>query len=720
MITVHMIFNAHIDPVWLWPWQEGVDVALATCRSACDLMDKHPDLTFSQGEAWVYQQIEKIDPALLSRIRRHVRSGRWEIVNGWWIQPDCNFTGGVGFERQIQLGKAYFLERFGLFPQVGYNVDSFGHAASLPGIMRAAGQRFYVMMRPQEFEKKLPARLFRWRGFEGGPEVVTFRIAGSYGTGDITVDHVRRSLTELPPGIEHTMCFVGLGDHGGGPTEHQIEWCRENASAIDGCRLIFSTPSRFFEAIAAKVRELPLVTGELQHHAIGCYTVHRPVKTAVRAGEHLLWQAEIVTKNDPRPERDTAKRLALAWERVCTHHFHDTLGGTCIPSAYRQVEAQLGEARAIADEIIHHGVRRIANALGDDPQQRVVLFNASDQPFEGYTSFEPWVDWRSQHPNLQLADEQGRPIPAQTIEAEPLITAGWRTRLLLRLSVPPAAMRVLRIGTDVPPAPDGRGKVSASAERILNERGVWADAIGEIGSQEGTALRPQLELLDDPTDTWSHGIDRYAEGPGVPADWDAATLVDKGPLMASFIRHGQIGDSTLLQETRVYADWPVVEMILRIHWRQKHKVLKLVLPFYAPAVERMDGIPGAYIARELDGAERPLRDWTLFRFGDGRRLGVVCPDVFALDARPERARLTLLRSPLMANHDPRKPDSLRGLVADQGVHEFRFGFFCERTVVPDELDRHALMLHRPLVRADLTRGMGATRPRPSKPRASRR
>ena len=28
-MIVHMIGNAHIDPVWLWRWQEGVDAALA-------------------------------------------------------------------------------------------------------------------------------------------------------------------------------------------------------------------------------------------------------------------------------------------------------------------------------------------------------------------------------------------------------------------------------------------------------------------------------------------------------------------------------------------------------------------------------------------------------------------------------------------------------------------------------------------------------------------
>ena len=32
--TLHMIGNAHLDPVWLWRWQEGFQAAKATFRSA--------------------------------------------------------------------------------------------------------------------------------------------------------------------------------------------------------------------------------------------------------------------------------------------------------------------------------------------------------------------------------------------------------------------------------------------------------------------------------------------------------------------------------------------------------------------------------------------------------------------------------------------------------------------------------------------------------------
>ncbi len=37
----HMIGNAHLDPVWLWPWPEGCSEAIGTCWAAIDRLDEH-------------------------------------------------------------------------------------------------------------------------------------------------------------------------------------------------------------------------------------------------------------------------------------------------------------------------------------------------------------------------------------------------------------------------------------------------------------------------------------------------------------------------------------------------------------------------------------------------------------------------------------------------------------------------------------------------------
>jgi len=43
----HLIGQAHIDPVWLWPWPEGLAVVHNTFRSALDRMNETPDFAFT-------------------------------------------------------------------------------------------------------------------------------------------------------------------------------------------------------------------------------------------------------------------------------------------------------------------------------------------------------------------------------------------------------------------------------------------------------------------------------------------------------------------------------------------------------------------------------------------------------------------------------------------------------------------------------------------------
>ncbi len=465
---------------------------------------------------------------------------------------------------------------------------------------------------------------------------------------------------------------------------------------------------RFFAAIADRLENLPLVTGELQPHAVGCYSVHRPVKLGVRRAEHRLEQARIGQRLDPAPEADTARRLEQAWRRVCFHHFHDTLGGTCLPSAFRQVEAQLGEALATGDELLHHGFRRWLAALPADRRQRIALYNASDQPFAGYVSFDPWLERRRWQAGWRLLDEHDEPVAYQTMAPEAVVSAGLITRLLFHQRLEPGATRVLRIdmASDEEASPMGRAEVCG--DRLSNDRRVAVD-LGLPGSMrlDGRAhALPHLALIEDDTDTWSHGIDRYAEGPVISPQWHRPAVLDTGPLMASLLQQGKVGVSPLLSEFRVYGGEPWVEWRLRVTWVQRHQVLKLVWSPSARIASRVDGIPGGYLKRDLDGVERPLRDWTLLELVDGQRLGIVCPEIFGVDVTPLRVRLTLLRSPLLAHHEGGVPEFGRGVPADQGLHELHLRFVSDDGLEPAALDQHAWGLHRPPVIADLTRGMG--------------
>lgn len=88
--SIHIIGNAHLDPIWLWRWQEGCGEVLQTFRSAVDRLNEYDGFIFTCSSASYYKWVEEIDPELFAEITKLVKKGRWVPVNGWWVQPDCN------------------------------------------------------------------------------------------------------------------------------------------------------------------------------------------------------------------------------------------------------------------------------------------------------------------------------------------------------------------------------------------------------------------------------------------------------------------------------------------------------------------------------------------------------------------------------------------------------------------------------------------------------
>src|SRR6266545_6354975 len=148
MLLIHLIPNAHLDPVWMWDWREGFTEMVSTTRTVLDLLDEYPDLTFVRGEAFLYRHIEEHDPQAFARIRRYVESGRWEVVGGTMLQLDMNMPATETLVRHLLYAQRYFQQRFGLQARAGWSADCFGHSAALPDILAAAGLEYYAYTRP--------------------------------------------------------------------------------------------------------------------------------------------------------------------------------------------------------------------------------------------------------------------------------------------------------------------------------------------------------------------------------------------------------------------------------------------------------------------------------------------------------------------------------------------------------------------------------------------
>jgi alpha-mannosidase len=101
----HMIGNAHVDAPWLWPWPESMSVVLSTFRSALDRMNEDADFTFTASSAQFYEWVEQTDPKMMDEIRQRVTEGRWDVVGGWWVEPDVNIPNGESLVRQGLYGQ---------------------------------------------------------------------------------------------------------------------------------------------------------------------------------------------------------------------------------------------------------------------------------------------------------------------------------------------------------------------------------------------------------------------------------------------------------------------------------------------------------------------------------------------------------------------------------------------------------------------------------------
>ena len=71
--SIHLICNAHLDPVWLWQWQEGAAEALSTFRTAAELCEKDNAYIFNHNEVILYKWIQEYEPELFKRIQKLVK-----------------------------------------------------------------------------------------------------------------------------------------------------------------------------------------------------------------------------------------------------------------------------------------------------------------------------------------------------------------------------------------------------------------------------------------------------------------------------------------------------------------------------------------------------------------------------------------------------------------------------------------------------------------------
>ncbi len=676
--TLHMIGHAHIDPVWLWQWHEGFHEVKATFRSALDRMNEYEEFIFVASSAAHYEWVEKSDPAMFAEIRQRVTEGRWQLVGGWWVEPDCNIPSGESFVRQGLYGQRYFQEKFGRMARVGFNVDSFGHTASLPQILLKSGFPYYVFMRPQPHEKTLPSRIFWWES-DDQSRVLAFRIPFEYlSWGKELDEHAKRCADEMSAPIDQMMCFYGVGNHGGGPTKANLDSIRHLQTLPDYPQIVCSSPEQFFAAVEAKNWTLPVIHSDLQRHATGCYAAHSTIKRLNRRSEHALLAAEkwstvaAAVADQPYPTD-----FDRAWKAVLFNQFHDIMGGTSLEAAYDDAQNAFGEALSIADRNLNYAVQALAWNIRIEEQDGVypiVVFNPHAWPVRANIELET-----NRIPDtVVLLDDAGNVVPHQAVRSASLT---HRRRLSFTADLPALGYRTYRL------LPTGGipAQITTQATDTLLENEylrLELDPVsGSIASLYDKAHDRQVfagaaahaVVINDSSDTWGHNVIRFDERLATFQD-ARVKLIEHGAVKSVIRVTSRYGGSTLTQDFILYPGQQQIDVNAVVDWHEQSKLLKLRFPVNLNAARVTHEIPYGHYEQVANGDEVPFQSWVDVTTRDGTYgFSLLNDSKYSVDIDCADIGLTILRSPAYAHHIPATldPEGLYSFI-DQGVQRFSY------------------------------------------------
>lgn len=705
--TLHLISNSHIDPVWLWEWEEGAAETLATFRTAADFCEREDGYIFNRNGAMHYKWVEEYDPDLFARIQRLVRAGSWHIMGGWYLQPDCNMPSGESFVRQVLLGRRYFQEKFGASPTTAVNLDSFGHTRGLVQILARSGYDSYLFCRPKPREMGLPADAVTWIGFDGSR--ITATCASVHYNSPPGA--ARRKIEDWLNEGERGPCLVaawGVGNHGGGPSRRDLADLAGMMRDRPDLDILHSTPEAYFRCLRSTDTSLPDHDRDFNPWAVGCYTSMMRIKRDHRALENALFMAEKMAATAaaqglmdyPSAElHDAACALAAG-------QFHDALPGTSIEPVERAVLQWLGQGLTIAGRVKARAFFTLASGQpkGREGQFPILVYNPHPYPVRTTVECELQPHWPHRtEGSLQPTVFRGRKrIPAQAEQPSCNINEDHRKRIVFDAILRPSRMNRFDCRLELAPKPPRRTLRLRSnlirfrtdeLEVIINARTGLIDRyrVNAVDYLKPCACRPLL--MRDDADPWGMNVTRFRtviERSRLMSMRDAAALtghenaslpsvrvIEDGPVRSIVEAMLRCGRSYVCHRYTLPKSGTELELEARVCWNDTDRMLKLSLPTaISPAV--CLGQTAFGVSRLPDnGDEAVAQKWAAIVSNDSdMALTCINDATYGLDMARGELRLSLLRAPAHSGHPTgdgpiTRQDRYTPRI-DQGHHVFHF------------------------------------------------
>ncbi len=669
MKKIHLICNAHIDPIWQWSWDEGISSVIATFKSAINL-SKQFDYIFCHGESLLYEAIERYAPDIFNDIKRLVKEGKWKITGGWYLQPDCNMPSGESIARQIEVGQEYFMRKFGVLPEIATNYDSFGHSVGLVQIMVKYGYKGYIHFRPIRKENQFAypnGKFYKWTSPDGSSLICTD--TGSYNSalGKVT----EKIFGEIKDLEEVDYILWGVGNHGGGPSRKDLNDIKE--LKLDGTELIHSYPEALFS-------DNIKITGEIKRSITpampGCYSSMAKVKRAHRETENLYYATEkmlsIASLNGMGYNEE---ELLKAEKQLLLAEFHDILPGSSAKAGEDEGLELLSSSRKILKDLRTKAFLylTINEPVAENGEYPIFVFNY--MPYEVVVPIEAEFMLADQNWDIEKIYKpyvyyDGVEIPCQQIKEESTINIDWRKKIVFVGKLKPMGITRFSVKTVFEKAECKKfGDVEKFDDLGINllmyedSADPWAMSNEEL-HQVGKNSRP-FRLMNDK---------EIKDFCAIEKELKPIHVIEDGVIYTSYEKFVKYGNTNAVIEYKEYKNLPYIDLKVTVEFSEKNKLVRLKLPVPKGKVIG----DGPFITEEKVDGEFTFQKWVGIQQENGQIYSIINDGIYGGKVEDGDICLTLLRGSGYCIHPVGRelyPQDRYLPRIDSGRYEYNFRLF---------------------------------------------
>lgn len=731
---IHLVCNAHIDPVWLWTWHEGAAEAVSTFRAAVEFCENYDGFVFNHNESLLYEWVEEYEPELFERIKKQVQSGNWHIMGGWYLQPDTQLLSGESLIRQIEAGRKYFSEKFGVRPTAALSLDSFGHTKGLVQILNKTGFDSYIVRRFG------PAHhTFRWVGFDDS-SVVGHILYRAYSTlrgeakkkiADFIDEFIDNPQNGEKP-IEKALVLWGIGNHGGGASVPDIQGVEEIIKERPDLDIIQSTP----EAFTADVKndELPVKDTSIEHVNVGCYTSMVRIKQLHRRLENKIDLCEKISVHAACEYggRDDGSALESAKKELMLCQFHDILPGSCIKSAEDDALDRLGCGITTADKLITKNFFKLCSGQERPKDGEIPIIAYNPHPYPVACDIDAEFSLASQNWNeneytvAEVYDEDGARLASQTISPDCSMRLDWRKHITFTATLKPSSVSRFNCRLTVQElkslvAPLGAEEDTQDAFVInngagkltINKKTGLIDSY-TINGKEYLKNAGRILVINDNEDPWGMTVDRFEDEIGCmklmskketngfigypDENYESVRIVENGEVRTVVQAFFEYGLSRAVVEYTIPKNHPYFDVKITMLSNDVNRIYKYTIDTVFGKSEFLGQTAFGTQSMLTDGSEVAFHQWC--SLSDGNAEAVVMNDgTYAGSCKNGTMKLTLLRTPVYAAHPI--PDRMLGeperyrdhIDLGERVFRFRIGVNNQNDGVTPDCD--ALVFNQP-------------------------